>query len=299
MSHPDQRPFPKTRPLGSAHLCYLCLMGTVETNREVWNERWDWSDSGERWSAWWGGTDALWFGALLPRIHRYVPTGTVLEIAPGYGRWTQFLKDFCQRLILVDLATKCIEHCRGRFGGQTNIEYHVNDGRSLAMVADRSVDFAFSFDSLVHVEEDVIESYLTQLAHKLTPNGVGFIHHSNLGSYRPICSLAHRMPQPLLKRLARAGVVVDLYAWRAESMTTERFADLCDASDMACISQEKICWERGLYLIDALSVFTLRGSTWDRPRQVVRNPLFRQEARRMARLYSGESTPRAPAALRR
>jgi cyclopropane fatty-acyl-phospholipid synthase-like methyltransferase len=39
-------------------------------------------------------------------------------------------------------------------------------------------DFVFSFDSLVHVESDVIENYLTQLAKKLKPNGIGFIHHS-------------------------------------------------------------------------------------------------------------------------
>ena len=32
------------------------------------------------------------------------------------------------------------------------ISYFVNDGRSLAMVPERSVDFAFSFDSLVHVD---------------------------------------------------------------------------------------------------------------------------------------------------
>jgi len=41
----------------------------------------------------------------------------------------------------------------------------------------------FSLDSLDHAEGDVMEAYLGQLAHKLTPNGVGFIHHSNLGMY--------------------------------------------------------------------------------------------------------------------
>jgi hypothetical protein len=52
--------------------------------------------------------------------------------------------------------------------------FHVNDGRSLAAVADGSVDLIFSFDSLVHVEADVMLAYLEQLAHKLTPHGIGF-----------------------------------------------------------------------------------------------------------------------------
>ena len=105
-------------------------MASVEQNLTVW-ERWDWSQEGEEWSASWGGTEALWRTVLLPRIDAYVPTGTILEIAPGYGRWTQYLKDLCNRLIVVDLASQCIEHCRERFAADRNIEYHVNDGRSL------------------------------------------------------------------------------------------------------------------------------------------------------------------------
>jgi len=78
-------------------------MADVEQNLAVW-ESWDWSQQGDEWSASWGGTPALWHGALLPRIHSFVPTGTILEIAPGYGRWTQYLKDLCERLLVVDLA---------------------------------------------------------------------------------------------------------------------------------------------------------------------------------------------------
>jgi hypothetical protein len=55
------------------------------------------------------------------------------------------------------------------------------------------------------------------------------------------------------------------------------------------VAQEKVNWERGSYLIDAFSVFTPRGSRWERPRAVVNNPLFRAEAKRMARLYAETS----------
>ena len=266
-------------------------MGDVDQNSSIWNESWDWSTGGDEWSEWWGGTPALWFGALLPRIHPFIPTGTILEIAPGYGRWTQYLKDACDQLVLVDLAEKCIDSCRRRFAADSHITYHVNDGRSLAMVADGSVDFVFSFDSLVHVEADVLESYLGQLARKLTGDGVGFIHHSNIGHYPTLAAVARRAPARWLKGAIDHGLLIDLLAWRAPTMTAERFAEMCRQAGLSCISQEKISWEHGPYLIDALTVFTPVGSKWDRESVVIRNPLFRQEADRMARLYARPGPP--------
>jgi SAM-dependent methyltransferase len=273
-------------------------MADVEKNSEVWRT-WNWSSRGDEWSAWWGDTPALWFGALLPRIHGFLPAGTVLEIAPGFGRWTQYLKDLCERLVIVDLTERCIEHCRERFADATNIDYHLNDGRSLAMVEDGSIDLAFSFDSLVHAEADVIADYLAQLARKLRPDGIGFLHHSNIGEYGRLVGLTRRAVEnprtaAAATRLVRGGALIDLFAWRAESMTAHRFAELCDAAGLSCVGQEKISWESGPYLIDALSIFTPRGSRWDRPRRVIRNPLFGQEGRRMARLYAHRSFPQVP-----
>jgi SAM-dependent methyltransferase len=273
-------------------------MADVEKNREVWRT-WNWSSRGDEWSAWWGDTPGLWFGALLPRLHGFLPTGTVLEIAPGFGRWTQYLKDLCERLVIVDLTERCIEHCRERFANAANIDYHVNDGRSLAMVPDGSIDFAFSFDSLVHAEADVIADYLTQLARKLRPDGIGFLHHSNIGEYRRLVGLtrravAHPRTAAAATRLVRGGALIDLFAWRAESMTADRFAEMCEAEGLRCVGQEKISWESGPYLTDALSIFTPSGSRWDRPRRVVRNPLFGQEGRRMAKLYARRSFPQVP-----
>jgi SAM-dependent methyltransferase len=262
-------------------------MADVDHNLAIWSREWDWAAEGDEWSAWWGGTRAMWYGALLPRIHSFLPAGTILEVAPGYGRWTQFLKDACEQLVIVDLAERCIEHCRERFSTSANIEYHVNDGRSLQMVADNSVDFAFSFDSMVHVDANVMNAYLEQLARKLTPDGIGFIHHSNIGSYRALTRLARKAPASRLDALARHGVLINLRAWRDESMTADLFAQQCEAAGLLCIGQEKINWEHGRYLIDCISQFTRRGSRCERSRTVVKNPRFTDEARRMARLYAG------------
>ena len=266
-------------------------MPDIDENLSVWTGNWNWAQRGDEWSAWWGDTDAMWHGAVMPRVHAFVPTGSILEVAPGYGRWTQYLKDLCQRLTVVDLAPNCIEHCRQRFADARNIAYHVNDGRSLSMIADESVDLVFSMDSLVHAEADVLESYLSQLATKLTPDGVGFIHHSNAGAYGRSIALARRTPYRVLRPLARRGVLIDLFAWRAESVDADAVAAMCGRAGLVCVAQEKISWESGYHLIDTFTTFTRPGSRWERPRAVTRNPLFRREARRAARLYARASFP--------
>src|SRR3954471_6422457 len=167
-------------------------MPEVDENRENWTAGWEWSAAGDEWSAWWGGTEALWHGALLPRIHAWVPAGTILEIAPGFGRWTGYLADGAERVIAVDLTERCVAACRERFAGDARVEVHQNDGRSLPMVADASVDFAFSFDSLGHPESDVIGAHMRELARVLRPDGVAFVHHSNIGAYPRQTRLARR-----------------------------------------------------------------------------------------------------------
>ena len=259
-------------------------MADVEKNLAVW-ESWDWSREGEEWSASWGGTAALWHGTLLPRIGRFVPTATILEIAPGYGRWTQYLQGLCELLVVVDLTENCIDHCRKRFAELDHITYHVNDGRSLEMIEDGSIDFVFSFDSLVHVELDVLEAYLEQLGAKLRPGGAGFIHHSNAGAYRFLNSAARRVPARLRRRFVDRGLVTDVFAWRAESVTTEKVAEACASAGLTLLAQEAINWERGRFTIDALSTFTRAdGATGETP-PTVRNANFRDEAQRYARLY--------------
>jgi SAM-dependent methyltransferase len=270
-------------------------MPGLDENRARWDARASWSAAGDEWSGPWGGTDMLWHGTLLPRIHEFVPAGSILELAPGHGRWSAYLKDLCDELTLVDLAESCIDACRERFAGESHIRYHVNDGKSLAMVPDDSIDFVFSFDSLVHAEHDVLEAYLAQLAVKLRPDGVGFVHHSNMGAYRRAAAMASRVPDRARRFLTVRKLLVSTYAWRADT-TADQFAALCDRSGLACLGQEKIPWEYGRGLTDAISVFARRGSRWDRPNVVVENPRFMQEARQLAelaRLYGRAGFPNA------
>src|SRR6202035_2901665 len=114
-------------------------MPTIEDNLSVWDQAYDWPQGGEEWSEVWGSAHMQWYGSILPRISAFVPADTILEIAPGYGRWTAFLKDLCKRLIIVDLSEKCIETCRQRFADCSHISYVVNDGTSLDMIVDDGV----------------------------------------------------------------------------------------------------------------------------------------------------------------
>ena len=239
----------------------------------------DWKDAGEEWSDPWGGSKAQWFGSIFPRISEYLPAGTILEIAPGFGRWTQYLKQHCERLHVVDPDMRCIEACRRRFGDDARFSYHVNDGRSLAMIPDRSIDFVFSFDSLVHVPRELVEAYLRQLTDKLKDDGVGFFHHSNLGEFAS--SFARRLPARARKLLTKIKLL-DQDHQRAPDMTAELFRSICDAHGLKCVNQELINW-RGRRLIDCLTTLAHSRSKWKATGKILRNPNFMREAESIRR----------------
>jgi SAM-dependent methyltransferase len=237
----------------------------------------DWKDAGEEWSEPWGGSAAQWSGAILPRIRDCLPAETILEIGPGFGRWTHYLKDYCQNLCIVDPAVECIEACRRRFAADSRIHCHVNDGRSLSMLPDNSVDFIFSFDSFVHLQRHIVESYLTELRKKLKVGGKGFIHHSNFGEYSD--SLLERLPR-WIKRALMKTHILDFSHRRDAQMTADLFCSLCAERGLHCLRQELVNW-RGHRLIDCFSLFVRSDAFQHERTQIVRNPHFMREATRI------------------
>ena len=154
------------------------------------------------------------------------------------------------------------------------------------MIPEGSIDFVFSFDSLVHAESDVIESYLIQIAQKLKPGGVGFIHHSNLGEFSVSSHWIEKMPNKLRRSLTQKGFL-DRDHWRAHSMTAQRFEEYCAGTGLHCIGQELVNWGTRK-LIDCFSTLTLKGSRWARPNKIIRNGDFMREAemiRKLAEFY--------------
>lgn len=154
-------------------------MPDLSWNGNTWDGAYDWSQGGEEWSWAWGGSEAQWFGSIYPRVHRFLPARSILEIAPGFGRWTRFLVSQSETFIGVDLSAECVAACQRAFAGASHASFVKNDGTDLSMVPDASVDLVFSFDSLVHVEMDVLGVYLDAIVKKLRKGGVAFLHHSN------------------------------------------------------------------------------------------------------------------------
>src|SRR3712207_4763847 len=98
-------------------------MPDLQQNLAEWNNPARWREHGDEWSVTWGGAEAQWFGTIYPRVHAFLPVDTILEIAPGYGRWTQYLKDLCSTLIAVDFSDNCIAACKSRFELEKHIQY--------------------------------------------------------------------------------------------------------------------------------------------------------------------------------
>jgi SAM-dependent methyltransferase len=260
-------------------------MPLLSENLSMWDQAYDWSQRGDEWSAAWGGVSHQWWTTLFPRLQGYVPADRILEIAPGYGRWTHYLKELCAELVVADIAETAIAHCRERFAADRHVSAHVNDGTTLPMAADTSIDFVFSFDSLVHAELDVIAGYFVELARILTADGVAFLHHSNMGAYEPG---------------SYAGQNIH---WRAQSVSAPLVAAVAAQAGLSAISQETLAWGQERFANDCITVITRAGSKWDRENVVVENMTFSSieiaESARRARLYPPSSPDVQFAALRR
>jgi SAM-dependent methyltransferase len=272
------------------NICRGIKLPTIEENRKVWNDYQSWKKGGKDWSEDWGNPDNQWWGSIFPRLHSYVPTGKILEIGPGFGRWTRYLKELCNELVVVDLSEICIQECKKRFPSSSKITYYVNDGKTLDMILNESIDLVFSFDSLVHAEDDVIEAYIRQLAKKLKPNGLGFIHHSNIGEYKIYKIIFHGLDRMSMQYYIIQKIFGISPSWRAMSMTAKKFEQFVENAGMQNISQEKINWHnRSHFLIDCISVFTPKGSIWARSNRMLANKGFMAEARylrKLSELYS-------------
>jgi len=244
----------------------------------------EWIAAGEEWSEPWGGSAGQWFGSILPRIRAALPAETILEIGSGFGRWSYYLRQHCQQLHLVDPDRQCMEACQRRFGHDAKVSYHLNVGDGLAMIPERSVNFIFSFDSLVHVRRKTIEAYLSQFSTKLTENGMAFIHHSNLGQF---ATLVSRRARALVSRKKILGADHQ----RDPSMTAPLFRELCEQHGLKCLCQELVNW-RGRRLIDCFSTIARKNSNWPVTPRPYRNPDFMLEARLIRRL--AQHYPKAP-----
>lgn len=236
-------------------------MPSIADNQANWNDPRNWQDDGHEWSSSWGSTATMWHGSILPRIAANLPAENLLEIACGHGRVTERLLAHCYRYVGVDLAPTCIELCRQRFAARARATFAENDGKSLPGVADNSIDFAFSWDSLVHAELDAVDGYLAELARVLRFGGRAFLHHSNLAEFVD----------------ASGALTVENPHWRATSVSAERVRERAAQHGLQVVAQEVLQWGSAAFN-DCFTLLQrpLRGAAPVTPR-LLRHPGFTEE----------------------
>ena len=124
------------------------------------------------------GMDQQWQNLIWPLIKDF-DFNVVVDVAAGFGRNSAKLLPYTRQLIVTDINQKCIDACRQRFQGQTNVRFIKNDGTSLKEIATTSVTLVYSFDAMVHFDSEVVHAYLREFQRILRPGGRCFIHHSN------------------------------------------------------------------------------------------------------------------------
>jgi SAM-dependent methyltransferase len=97
---------------------------------------------------------------------------TCLELGCGIGRLLKPIAGRCHKAIGVDISQKMVAYGRDYLRDVPNVELHVNDGRTLSMVPDESIDLVYSHLAFQHMTlYEVVESYLAEISRVLKPGG--------------------------------------------------------------------------------------------------------------------------------
>ena len=179
--------------------------------QKKWNDTKMWTNGGHEWSGPFGTTEKLWNEHIFETIKPFRGK-RILEIAPGFGRITQFLSILAGELVVVDLNPTCIEATKVKLGNHVS-GYFVNDGKSLSDIKDNSQDLVFSYDSFVHMHANVTEEYIKEASRVLVSGGCGFIHHSWFSggrdtSFSNIAGRANMTPELFKQMVESSGMEI-------------------------------------------------------------------------------------------
>ncbi|MHB1326060.1 MAG: class I SAM-dependent methyltransferase [Thermoleophilia bacterium] len=243
---------------------------TIQNNLEIWDEHYAWPQDGDEWS---GQANRCnqpyekWKQSIVDSFIRpnISESSAVLEIAPGHGRWSEEIIRLSRQATLVDLSPACIEFCRQRFSAFDNVSYLANDGRSLAGVADNSVDFIWSFDAFIHMNADVIDSYFSEARRVLKADGITFIHHAGRNNRFLPFSFLRSLGRPgrKLYKLMTMGKLRDDDGWRSD-ISRQKIVKLARKNGMAVQDQIRSWGASGEYSFekygDYISILRRTGS---------------------------------------
>lgn len=136
-----------------------------------------------------------------------VRRGQAMDFGCGVGRLTQALAEYCHEVVGVDIAESMCERARELNRHGDRVRYVTNAAGDLAVFADESFDFIYSFITLQHIPPEVATRYVGEFVRLLRPGGVAVFQAPDgramqPGSFRAACYALWRCRlRPLLKTL--------------------------------------------------------------------------------------------------
>jgi len=216
-------------------LAFVALLNQLKATYQ----KHDQSTVDHKWTDRWGGPTHQWHKTIFPRIRRFLPAKSILEIGCGRGIISQQLMHNATTLTLVDFVDIREQLLLPASALNSKVRFYQNDGMTLKVIADKSIDFAFSFFSLVDADHETMRSYIAELDRVLTDNGAAFIHHSNA------------LPEPGIH--VDAKLMEQVRMVRSDEINAKVINNISNAFDLEPRIQECVAWVPGSSLLDCFS----------------------------------------------
>jgi len=119
---------------------------------------------------------------------------SMVEIGCGLGRMTHRFSERFGRVYSGDVSPGMVIRAREQWASLTNVNFILGHGNDLPGVADRSVDFVFSFIVLQHVPDpQIVKDYLRETARVLKSGGLAYLQfRTDVQTFPQGLSLAFR-----------------------------------------------------------------------------------------------------------
>lgn len=134
------------------------------------------------------------------------PSWTILDLGCGVGRILAELKGRYpfDRLIGVDLSEEMLRFTQKNIGENKRILLYANNGRSLQMIPDASIDFAYSVDVFIHIcDVGVVLDYFREVCRVLKRNG---LFRFNVWRFDPEKTFGNSLGGRFAKSMYKLGI---------------------------------------------------------------------------------------------
>jgi SAM-dependent methyltransferase len=102
-------------------------------------------------------------------VHAFDPTGDVLEIASGTGKWTRLLLEHASSVTALDSAAEMHDESRRKLGPQSKLRYV--EGDVFSWLPDGAYDVVFFASWLSHVPPPLFGRFWETVERALAPDG--------------------------------------------------------------------------------------------------------------------------------